>query len=296
MRITGSFEAAEKLAVEQLVDTVSAGTGAAAKAVLERRGWKGELAVVPCINLGTDNKTVTGCKIIAKGKMEGVELEAKKYFGSVIKPYKIAIKEIDMDIFNFDENLVSQWVEEDTWDLEYTVDDEEQTREEFRTDGGRIFCIRAQLKPSSQDTCKITLSLAPKSMAEISLMPAQGPGLPSFKVGAKEAPFLPSTTTPWGLKFQPLLLKGSPSATLGHFCQWEARRAIHATLRGAVAMTFCRNLQSFEKKWRAVIDKREAPSVPKADVWPEVEPKATSTADTTQNIISDGGESPCFIR
>ena len=29
----------------------------------------------PCINLGTDNKTVTGCKIIAKGKMEGVELE-----------------------------------------------------------------------------------------------------------------------------------------------------------------------------------------------------------------------------
>ena len=231
MRISGnSFESAESLPVEKFVDTVLAGTGAAAKGVLERRGWKGELAVIPVINLGTDNKTVTGCKIIAKGKLEGVELDAKKYYNNVTKPYKLVVKELDMDIFNFDEHLVSQWVEEETWEVDYTVDDEENSRDEFRADGGKAFCLRAQLKPSSEDTCRITISMIPKSMLEVTLLPSQGAGIPSFKVTAKEAPFLPSTTVPWGLKFQPLLLKGSPSGTLGHFCQWEARRAIYVTL------------------------------------------------------------------
>ena len=287
------FEVAESLPADKLEETVAAGSGVAARAVLDAKGWKGEAIIVPCINMGTDNKTITGCKMVTKGKLNGVEFEAKKFWNGLTKPYKITIKEVDLDIFNYDENLVSQWMGEETWEVEYTVDDEEQSRDEFRADGGKPFSIRAQLKPTSEDACKVTLAMVPKSMMEISLLPAQGPGVPSFKVGAKEIPFFPTTTTPWGLKFQPLILKGSPTAALDKVCQWEMRRAIHTTLQGAVAMTFCRNIQSFDKKWRVVVDKKEVPTVPKADVWPEIAPRAATSAagggDTSQ-VVTDTGE------
>ena len=58
-----------------------------------------------------------------------------------------------------------------------------------------------------------------------------------------------------------------------------------------MAVTFCRNLQSFDKKWRTMVDKKEVPTVPKADVWPDVEPKAAETADPSSSVIIDTGGS-----
>ena len=193
----------------------------------------------------------------------------KKYFPDLDKAYKITLKNVNMDVFDLGEELVSQWVTDECFELEYSLEDEERTKDEYRADGGKSFCVRIHMKPVTEDACKITLALLPKTIMEAGLMPGQGAGVPGFKLLARDAPFFPTTKTEWGLKFQPLLLKGSPAEPLGELDQNDVRSAIHSTLQKAVTVTFCRNIGSFDKKWRTMTDKQEVPAVARLGAWPD---------------------------
>ena len=270
MAIMGTrFNPKTTLTADELAESVAQGAGSVAKAVLDKKGWTGNLVVVPVLQLAMDNKLVMGCKMGVKGSIEEVEINAKRYFPDMAKAYKVVVKGLDMDQFNFGEELVSQWVADESLELEYSFEDEERSKDEYRSDGGKPFCIRAHMKPVSDEACKITLALLPKSILEAGLMPGQGAGVPGFKLVAKDAPFFPTTKTEWGLKFQPLILKGSPSNQLEELDQNDMRRAIHTTLQQAVAITFCRNIGSFDKKWRTMHDKKEVPAVARIEAWPE---------------------------
>ena len=293
MAITGTnFNPKTTLPGEELNEVVAQGAGSVARAVLDKKGWGGNLVVTPIVQLAMNNKLVMSCKMTTKGALGEVEINARRYFPDMEKPYKIMIRGVDMDMFEYGDELVSKWVADENLDLEYSVEDEERTKEEYKSDGGKPFCVRVHMKPISEEACKVTLALLPKSIMEAGMMPGQGAGVPGFKLVAKDAPFFPTTKTEWGLKFIPLLLKGSPAEELETIDNNDLRRAIHSTLQRAVAITFCRNIGSFDKKWKTMTDKNEVPAVAKLDAWPEhihletgEKSKNSSTVEGERNIL-----------
>ena len=270
MAITGTFfNPKTTLAADELAGCVAQGVGSVARTTLDAKGWTGNLVVVPMAQLAMNNKLVMGCKMATMGAFGEIELNAKRYFPDMEKTYKIMIRGVNMDVFEFGEELVSQWISDESLELEYSVEDEERSKDEYKGDGGKPFCVRAHLKPISEEACKVTLALLPKSIMEAGLMPGQGAGVPGFKIVAKDAPLFPTTKTEWGLKFLPLLLKGSPAEPLADIDQNDLRRAMHSALQRAVAITFCRNIGSFDKKWRNMMDKNEVAGVARLEAWPE---------------------------
>lgn len=281
-----AFKAVEPLAQVTIDNWVVPGLGTTAIPILKARDWDGTPAAFITLSLRSDNTTIQAASLSVLGILEDLTFDPKRYFPAMADESRVRITNLDLGNMVFNADLVSQVTDWKDLELTFISGGGELTAEEYLASGGGEFCLRTNVLPSSDNCCKINLSLIPKSQEEIVNLNCSVSSLPSFILKTKEVSILPPTKNLWGLGFLLLLVKGSPESELGKLNQFEMRQAVHGLMRKAVLSRFCKKLNTFQQAWNDLVD-NGATDPKKTLDWPELQnPAEQDEANSAGEFVS----------
>ena len=277
-----AFEVVDQLSQPTLESLVVPGPGVAAIPFLKKKAWNNAPTVFITLSLKQDNSTIQAATLSSLGQLGDITFAANRFFSAIEDDTKIRISSFDLSKLLFDSSLVSQIIDWEQLDLTFILDDEELSQEEYISAGGSEFCLKANILPSSFNSCRINISLIPRSPEQVIEQACPIPHIPSFILKTKELVICPNTKAKWGLGFLVLLVKGTPGNDLGNIDQAAMRQAVHGLLRQAILSKSYKKLNTFQQAWNELAS--NGGTTPKKTLdWPEF-----TDADTTKEGESSG--------
>lgn len=276
-----AFKKKADLATEILQDLVVDSPADTASLISD---WSRGIGCGLAVSLNNDNSKIVSCTPVLMGDLflpssSGI----RKTFAvngcwPAFPTLSLAFSPLDGAIFTFNNSMVSELV--DSGAVEYDLIANNEILTDEACDKGNIkgFTLRLYLVPSTHDYVKLTLTICPLPLAELTAVHplATNPKFPQIRLWGGMVPFLPAARSilaaDWGCPFLPSLIPGGPVSDVFPSSSM-LRSAISSTLRSAVRPEIKANSSTLFPRWAALQEHGAASldSTLPDMIWPDTE-------------------------